>query len=311
MEMGFESATLQRGDANLATYSWSGSGTPRALVLILHGMAEHAARYDRLASHLVKSGFAVRAHDHRGHGRSVSESAPLGHIADRRGWDLAVEDTHAHVSAIAAELPGIPIVLLGHSMGSLISQEFLIRYGDTLSGAILSGTSGKPNFLASLGRLIARAERLRLGRRGMSKLLDKISNDDFMKEFKPARTTSDWLSRDEAEVDKYIADPLSGGISSAQLWIDLLDGIARSSRPERQRLVPSELPVFLFSGSLDPVGHNTRGVRQLVEAYAEAGLTKVEYTFYPEGRHEMLNESNREEVYADVVQWIEREVLGR
>ena len=306
--MGIDSGTLQSEGARLATYAWNGDGTPKAAVLLLHGMAEHAGRYDHFATHLAQNGFAVRAHDHRGHGGSVSDASPLGHLADRDGWNLAVEDAHAHAVAVSKEFPGIPLVLLGHSMGSLIAQEYLIRYGDTLSGAILSGTSGKPDLLASLGRLIARMEKLRLGRRGMSSLLEKISNDDFMKGFKPGRTTSDWLSRDHGQVDRYIADPLSGGLSSTQLWIDLLDGIARCSRSERQRLVPKDLPIFLFSGARDPVGQNTRGVRQLVEAYAAAGLSKVEYTFYPEGRHEMLNETNRDEVYEDVVRWLERAV---
>ncbi|MFT3766176.1 MAG: alpha/beta hydrolase [Minicystis sp.] len=152
---------------------------------------------------------------------------------------------------------------------------------------------------------MARAERARLGPRGKSKLLNALSFDDWNKGFKPNRTSFDWLSRDAAEVDKYVADPLCGFLVTTQLWVDLLDGTAEIADPARQAQIPKDLSVFIFAGSEDPVGGKTKGLQQLVAAYQTAGLRDVKHKFYPGGRHEMLNETNRDEVTRDVIAWLD------
>jgi alpha-beta hydrolase superfamily lysophospholipase len=304
-----QNETFSSQGCTLGRYKWL-VDDPKGILLILHGMSEHAARYEHFAHFLNTQSISVYAHDHRGHGRS--KNGHCGHFSDVDGWELVVEDVKNHIALIKEERQNeanIPFVILGHSMGSFITQEFILRYPKELSGVILSGSDGSPDILARIGRYVARLERLRKGGRGISTILNKLSFEDFNKAFAPNRTRSDWLSRDEKEVDLYLADESCGFDCSNQLWIDLLDGLVEMSKKERQKNIPSDLPILIFSGSEDPVGKNTKGVRTLLEAYAKAGLKKVTYTFYPGGRHEMLNETNKMEVYQDVVDWLKTSIL--
>ena len=190
----------------MARASWRGAGFPkgaaRAVLQIAHGLTEHSARYARLAAALNAAGYAVYANDHRGHGPKAA-AADLGHFADEGGWDKVVGDLWTLNRLIAKEQPGVPIVFLGHSLGSFLGRSFIARHSDALAGVVLSGSSGKPPMIATLGRLIAREERLRLGKRGKSDPIFQMWFGDFNKPFKPARTAFDWLSRDEKEVDAY------------------------------------------------------------------------------------------------------------
>lgn len=277
--------------------------TPVAVVHIAHGMAEHCARYARLAEALTQKGYIVYANDHRGHGKTATAD-DLGWMGPD-GFRRAVTDLYELLSDEKARHPELPLFLFGHSMGSFFTQAFMIEHGAMLRGAVLSASSGKPNLLASAGRLVARAERARKGARKPSTLLTKLSFDAFNKAFAPNRTAFDWLSRDAAEVDMYVADPLCGFPVSTQLWVDLLDGTADIARPERQAKVPSELPVLIFAGARDPVSENTKSLDQLIAAYARAGLRDVTHRYYADGRHEMLNETNRDEVTKDLLAWLD------
>lgn len=298
---------------DLFVYRWlPDEGVRRkAVVHIAHGMAEHAARYARLAETLTAAGYAVYADDHRGHGETARLEGP-----EATGWMGAggfrrsVQDLQQLLVFEKAENPGLPVVLFGHSMGSYFVQALLIEAGSQVRAAVLSGTGGKPNLLASAGRLVARIERRRLGARGKSSLLNALSFDDFNKAFRPNRTAFDWLSRDEAEVDKYVADPLCGFMVTTQLWVDLLDGLGEISRPDRQAKVPRDLPIYVFCGSEDPVGEKTRSVQQLLDAYGRAGVQDVTHKFYQGGRHEMLNETNRDEVTRDLLAWLDARIDG-
>lgn len=297
---------LPVGDGvSLFVYRFDPEGAPKAVVQIAHGMAEHAGRYARLAAHLVTAGYAVYASDHRGHGQTVMSPNDLGHFADEGGWQKVVEDLYALQRRIVEEHPGVPLFFFGHSMGSMLLQDFLFTHAAGLAGAVMSGTSGGAAALAKTARVIAKGERLRLGKRGRSALLQKLSFGSYNKRFAPTRTEFDWLSRDAVEVDKYIADPLCGFDITVQGWVDVLDGVVRIGDEANIRRVPLELPIYLFSGSRDPVGNDTRGVRWLIDAYTRAGLKHVTHRFYPEGRHEMLNEVNRSEVHDHVLQWFE------
>jgi alpha-beta hydrolase superfamily lysophospholipase len=282
-------------------------GAPiKAVVHVSHGMAEHAARYERFAGELTAAGYAVYANDHRGHGRTAASDAELGSFGGPGGFRRCVQDLIQLVVHEKAQHPGLPVFLFGHSMGSYMAQAYLIEAGASLKGAILSGSSGKPNVLAQAGRLVARAERARLGAMGHSKLLNKLSFEAFNKTFGKARTEFDWLSRDGAEVDRYVADPRCGFMVTTQLWVEVLDAVAEIADPARQARVPRGLPVHILAGALDPVSDRTKGLVQLVAAYKKAGLTDVTHRFYPEGRHEMLNETNRNEVTADVIAWLDK-----
>jgi alpha-beta hydrolase superfamily lysophospholipase len=278
----------------------------RAVVHIAHGMAEHGARYERLAEALTGAGYVIYANDHRGHGRTAKRDEDLGFFGSSRGFRRTVRDIDELVALEKQDNPGLPVILFGHSMGSYMIQRFIIDHGRLVQGAVLSATSGKPNALASAGRLVARAERLRLGDRGRSKLLNDLSFGQFNRAFAPTRTDFDWLSRDPAEVDKYMRDPRCGFICTTSLWVDLLDELAELHRPENQARIPADLPVYLFAGSRDPVGDNTKSIERLIDAYRRAGLRDITQRFYPEGRHEMVNEINRDEVARDLLAWLDR-----
>lgn len=291
-------------------YRWLPPAPAKAVVQIAHGLAEHAGRYARLAAALTGAGYAVYAGDHRGHGRTAQSREDLGFFAAQGGWRASIDDLWRLNRHVAAAHPGLPIGLLGHSMGSFMVQHFIAEHGEVLAGAVLSGSDGKPPLLAAAGRLVARVERWRLGARGRSALIHAFSFGAFNKPFAPARTPMDWLSRDEAEVDKYLADPLCGFRATVQLWIDLLDALAAIAKPEGQISIPKHLPIYVIAGTDDPVNAKTKGLERLLAAYRAAGLTRVTHRFYPGARHELFNEVNRDEVTRDLVAWLDGVVGG-
>lgn len=286
-------------------YRFLPDGPPRAVIHVVHGLAEHAARYRRLATVLTSDGFAVYAHDQRGHGRTSTGPEDLGHFGDSDGWIQVVEDLRSFILHEKDEHPGVPIGVVAHSMGSFVLQDYLSRYeAADLAAAALSGTSGPPPPIATLGRLVARIERARLSRRGRSALIDKMSFGQYNRAFRPTRTEFDWLSRDPAEVDAYVADPKCGFRATNQTWVELLDALSKLSRPERLARIPKRLPILMISGGQDPLGENGEGVRALADRYRAAGLEDVTLTLYPEARHEIFNETNRDEVMRDLVAWL-------
>jgi alpha-beta hydrolase superfamily lysophospholipase len=294
--------TIRAEDGHsLLVRRWLPEGRPRAIVEIAHGLTEHSARYGRLAAALNAAGYGVYAADLRGHGPQAA-TADLGHFADEGGWDKAVGDLWTVNRLIAAEQPGAPIVFLGHSLGSYLGRGFLALHSDALAGAALSGSSGKPPAIATLGRAIARAERLRLGKRGRSPLIGAMWFGDFNKPFRPARTPFDWLSRDEKEVDAYIADPLCGFPFTNQLAIDVLDALPRVTSRENLAPVRKDLPLYVFSGERDPVGDNLDG---LIADLTAAGFARLTIRIYPGARHETFNETNRDEVTRDLIAWLD------
>jgi len=290
---------------SLTVHRWLPETPPKAAVQIAHGLAEHAARYARLAGALCGAGYAVYADDHRGHGQTAKTPDDLGFFARSGGWNACIGDLRQLRDRIAAEHPGVPVVLMGHSLGSFMMQQFIGQHGASLAGAVLSGTNGKPPAIAAIAKLLARFERLRLGARGQSALLNAMLFGAFNKPFAPARTPFDWLSRDPEEVDKYIADPLCGFVPSVQLYIDMLGGLSAAAKPTCQAGIPKALPIYIFNGSRDPVSGN---VGQLLAAYRAAGLKNVTYKVHPEARHECLNEINREEVTRDLIAWLDAAV---
>lgn len=287
--------------ASLLARRWLPDRAPKAVVQIAHGLAEHSARYARLAQALNLEGYGAYAFDLRGHGPGCAPN-DLGHFADADGWEKCVGDLWTFNRLIAAEQPGTPIVLLGHSLGSFLGRGFIAEHSEALAGAALSGSSGKPPAIATLGRLIARAERLRLGKRGKSRLIFQMWFGDFNKPFKPARTAFDWLSRDEKEVDAYVADPFCGFMFTTQLAIDVLDALPWVTSAASLAAIRRDMPIYVFSGERDPVGANIKG---LIADLKAAGFIRLATRIYPGGRHETLNETNREEVTRDLIAWLD------
>jgi alpha-beta hydrolase superfamily lysophospholipase len=286
-------------------YKWLPEGQIKAAINIAHGMAETAARYERFASVLTKNGYAVYAEDHRGHGRTIKEPA----LAGQAGTDALngmLGDLRQLSEIIKKEILAKPLFLFGHSMGSFLAQGYIARWGKELQGAILSGTATPAIISVALGQFVACLEILRVGRDGKSKLLNELSFGSFNKQFQPARTDFDWLTRDNSEVDKYIADPFCGSIFPAAFFYDLFKFLRQIHNRELFSRIPQDLPLYIFSGSCDPVGSNTKSVRQLISLYEKSGIKDLSFKFYVDGRHEMLNEINREEVMADVVKWLDR-----
>jgi alpha-beta hydrolase superfamily lysophospholipase len=276
---------------------------PKAIVQVIHGMAEHGGRYERLAQALASAGYCTYAHDHRGHGRSIPEGGRAGHKADSDGWNRIVEDAHGVNREIAKRHRGVPIIILGHSMGSFVLQQLLFEHPNDMIAAALSGSNGKPPPIATLAKIIARIERARVGRRNPSAILQRLTIGDYNKAFAPNRTESDWLSRDPEEVDKYVDDPLCGFDVSTQVWVDLLAALDRISKPSNVAKVPKGMPLYLFAGEKDPVGDFGKGVKRLYDAYKRAAIFDVRLKLYPGARHETLNEINRQEVTEDFIAW--------
>lgn len=277
---------------------------PRAVVHISHGMAEHAARYRRFAQALTEQGFIVFANDHRGHGHTAQSEDDLGHYADENGWDKVVEDQRRVVEHIKQSYPDTPLIYFAHSMGSFIGQAFLIRYSNLVDLAVLSSSNGNVGPMRLAGLAILKGEARRIGPRGRSPLADEMSFKAFNRAFKPNRTDQDWLSRDRDEVDAYINDPLCGFRCTVQLWQDLLSGMGENMRPENIARVRNSLPICLLCGMSDPSNKGLRGVGSLATAYEKAGLTDIEIKAYAGGRHEMLNETSRELVTEELIDWM-------
>ncbi|UTR11670.1 alpha/beta hydrolase [Evansella sp. LMS18] len=281
-------------------------GRPRAVIQIAHGMAEHIKRYDNFARFLVRHGFSVYGNDHRGHGRLAERNGTYGYFSDENGFDKVVDDMLLVTERIQSENPDTPVFLFGHSLGSFLARRYIQLYGEKLSGVILSGTGGDSGVSVKVAKMIARAESRIRGRKAPSPLMTKLTFGAYNKKFKPSLTEYDWLSRDNEEVRKYIEDPLCGSECSAGFFIDLFEGLELINDKKNIRKTPESLPVYIFSGDKDPVGNDTKGIRQVYGAFQEAGLENVELKFYEGGRHEMLNETNREEVHQDILAWLEK-----
>ena len=276
----------------------------KGAVQIAHGMAEHIERYGDFAQALTNAGYIVYGNDHRGHGRTAGSCENVGYFADSDGWDHVVEDMYQLTEIIKAENQNLPVFIFGHSMGSFLTRSYIHQYGDLINGVILSGTGGKPGLLGNAALLVVKREIKRNGRRARSKRMDRLSFGSFNKAFAPNRTAFDWLSRDKAQVDQYIADPYCGEVFTAGFFHDMLNGLIALNKKVNTAKIPKALPIYFISGEKDPVGNNTKGVLATYQAFRDAGIKDVSYKFYPDARHEILNEINKQEVFTDVVTWL-------
>lgn len=288
-------------------YRWRAEDSktpPVGILQIAHGMAETAKRYERLARSLTACGYIVYASDHRGHGRTAGCPEELGYPGSD-GFTGMAEDMLALSEIIRQEQPGLPLFLMGHSMGSFLTQKVMYLAPEHFSGFILSGTNG-PRPLLTLGKSLARVQSRLQGDSHRSLLLNAVTFGGFNRKFLPVRTPFDWLSSDEQEVDRYLEDPECGFLCSAGFFYDFFTLLQEIHQPRNMQKIPNHKPVYIFGGELDPVGLNGAGVRRLAELYQQLGLQDVETRLYPDGRHEMLNEINRDEVTKHLCDWLER-----
>ena len=277
----------------------------KGIVQIAHGMAETSNRYERFANLLTDNGYIVYANDHRGHGKTASVIENVGYLAEKGGFKHLVEDTHKLTEIIKTSHPNLPVYLFGHSMGSFIAQRYIMLYGNELKGVILSGSNGKQGIMLDIGLLLAKDEIKKKGRKAKSEKLNKIMFGSFNNAFKPTKTEFDWLSKDEVEVNKYIDDPFCGGVFTAGFYYDFFIGLKEIENKNHLGNVPKDLPIYIFSGDKDPVGKNGKGIIKLFNTYKKLNIKDVTYKLYKDGRHEMLNEINKEEVMNDVINWLD------
>lgn len=280
---------LSADGRQLAGYRWTphdgriGAG----IVVLVHGMGEHLRRYDHLAGALISHGFVVYGHDHRGHGASLAAGDEPGHLgAD--GWSALVDDLNLVIAQAKSDHPGLPVVMVAHSMGSFATQQFLLDHGAEVDAVALTGTAALDLLESALD------------------LSGDLDLSAFNTAFQPARTDFDWLSRDESVVDAYLDDPLCGfGIDAASVR-EMFVGSRRLAEPAELACMPKDLPVYVAVGSKDPVNGDLTLLWALVDRYRAAGVSDVTVRVYDDGRHEILNEINRAEVIGDLLQWLQR-----
>lgn len=289
----------------LTLYLWQTDAPCRGVIQLVHGMAEHIARYDRLARALCAAGYTVAGHSHLGHGEDAREDE-LGFFGRKDGWDHLVEDVHAAHEMLLTRFPGQHFAILGHSMGSFVTREYLLRYGGDLTAAVICGTGWFPGPLCSVARAAAALCGTFGGWQKPAPLVDRLMSKDNNKAFAPARTPFDWLSRDTAEVDKYIADPRCGFLFTARGYYDMFTGLKNLSRLHRLAALPGDLPVLFISGDADPIGTQGKGVNTVAQQFRNAGVRDVTVRLYPGARHELFNETNRDEITAELIDWLNR-----
>ena len=276
------------------------------VIHINHGMAEHSQRYESIAEKLTQQGYAVVAHDHRGHGHSIPQGGLVGHYGDVNGWSLVISDVKAVNDYIQQTFPNLPIAILGHSMGSFITQYFCIEHSHCVDAVILSGSGYTSAVALRAPKMLIRLEKFRTGPKARSKLIDRQTFQSFNKQLGKTRTQADWLSRDTHQVDKYLSDPLCGFLCTNQLWEDFIGGLEAISKEKNLRAINNTIPFFLISGERDPLSFNSRkhGIERLAEHMRSSGLNDVTFKLYEGGRHEIFNELNRDEVVDELLVWI-------
>ncbi len=294
--------TLNASDGQpVACYLWP-IDDPKAVIQIAHGMGEHARRYDWVAQQLNAAGYAVYANDHRGHGETAG---PVKGYMGVDGWNRALADMYELNLWIKARHAGLRFCLLGHSMGSMLSQQYVTRHGRSIDALVLSGSPGFKQG-SIIGSLILKFERWRQGPDGESEVMQKAlfgsANDPFDG---PEATGSEWLSRDQEQVMAYVKDEDCGFVLTPGSLVDMNQGSGVSKDPAAIARIPATLPIYVFSGSEDPVHGEQEDINRLVAAYRLRGLTKLAYKLYPGGRHEMFNEINRDEVMQDLLAWLD------
>lgn len=278
----------------------------KGIVQIVHGMQEHIGRYEDFATFLAKQGYIVVAHDQLGHGKTAKQKNEYGFFAPKNGWKYLVDDVHLLYKQEKEKYPEIPYFIFGHSMGSLIVRTYLIRYQDKLEGAILSGTSGQKSLLRT-GILLTKLLKVFKGQKYKSELMEYLVTGSFNRKFKPNETNVDWISRDKDTIQFYLKDEDNGKKFTLQAYEDLLKGTLFLSKQKNINKT-QDIPIVLFSGDKDPVGENAKGVIRAYHMLEKANLQDVTIRLFKDGRHEMLHEINKEEVYRFILNWIEKRI---
>ena len=296
------------GKTTLHGMEWVPEGRDIVGVLqIAHGVAEYIARYDHFARFLNEQGVAVVGNDHLGHGKSIAPGATPIYFGDGNTWDTVVDDLYTLHLRIKDKFPGVPLFLMGHSMGSFLARTYLIRYPGTVQAAIIMGTGWQPEIMLTGGLTMAGTIARRSGESATSDMVTNLAFGSYNKAFAPNRTPVDWLSVDTDNVDRYIADPLCGLPATVGLFRQMLTGIRFNQRPDNLRKMDKDMPILFISGEQDPVGGMMKGVVRSRDAFLAAGVKDVTLLSYAGLRHEILNEKAQQQtVYNDIWSWLKK-----
>ncbi len=293
---------------NIKYLSWDNVNNPKAIVLIVHGMQEHIKRYTRFAKALNESGYIVIGHNQRGHGNSVKSIDDLGFIESKEGWKILIEDIASMMKLAKERHPGLAVYVFGHSMGSFVAREYSAKYSGDINGLICSATGANPGMLGQIMLKVAQVQVLLKGPKSPSHLIDGINSKYFLKRLKAIRTNVDWLSRDINEVDKYVLDKYCGNVVSNRFYVDLFTSSINTNKRSVINKVRKDLAILLVSGDNDPIGNYGKGIKKVYKAMSTSGIIDLTMKLFEGGRHELLNEKNRDEVYKYIINWIDQRV---
>ncbi|HIZ73709.1 MAG TPA: lysophospholipase [Candidatus Mediterraneibacter stercoravium] len=301
------------GNTEIHTIEWKPEGKVRAVLQISHGMVEYVRRYDEFAKYLCDRGYYVVGNDHLGHGKSVQSKSEYGFFNEKYGNACVLGDMHTLRQRTMKKYPNVPYFMLGHSMGSTLLRQYIQMYGNGLSGVILMGVVADHTKAAIVfGKRLCRIMAVFRGWHYRSRLVDDMVMGSFNKKFKPARTRADWITSDQEHLDAYVSDPLCSFMFTVNAYYSMFAGMLFMRKKESIYMIPKGLPVLFASGTDDPVGDFGKGVRKIYEQYRTAGIQDVTLRLYSGDRHELLNETDRQQVYQDLLEWMEerREPAG-
>ena len=296
------------GTNKIHAVKWVPKGTPVCIVQIIHGMAEYVERYEEFAAFLTEHNIVVVGEDHLGHGKSMGDNPP-GYFCEKEPHKVVVENVHILKDMIHEEYPDIPYVVLGHSMGSFIVRNFAHKYGKEVDGVIVSATGLQPKMILPIMKVTVAVLTAFQGSRHVSKLMDKMAFGTYLKRIKNPKTSFDWLTVNEENVQKYLADDLCGFTFTLNGFKTLAGLCTGLYDTDKIKSMPKELPMIFLYGDEDPVGEYGAAVEKSYQMYVDAGMNQVSKILYPGKRHELLNEDNKLEVMQDVYNWIQKKIL--
>ncbi len=293
------------GNTEIHNMEWKPEGEVKAVLQICHGMMEYIKRYDEFAQYLCDQGYYVVGNDHLGHGKSVQAKSEYGFFNAKYGNACVIGDIHTLRQRTMKKYPDVPYFMLGHSMGSSLLRQYIQMYGNGLSGAILTGVvSDHRKAQLLLGKRVCRLMAVFRGWHYRSKFVDRMVIGSYGRKFKPARTRADWITSDRERLEAYASDPLCSFMFTVNAYYSMFSGMISMQRKESVYMIPKNLPILFVSGADDPVGNFGKGVRKVYEKYRAAGIQDVSLRLYIGDRHEVLNETDRQQVYEDLAVWL-------
>ena len=293
------------GVTQIHAVEWIPEGEVKGVLQICHGMVEYINRYHEFAEYMCERGYYVTGHDHLGHGQSIRNEEDYGYFEEKKGNQFVMGDIQKLREMTTEKYPDVPYYMLGHSMGSFLLRQYLTMYGKGLSGAIIMGTGYQRSAVLNMGQLVCRVIAAFKGWRYRSRFVDKLSFGSYNKRFEPGETSKDWITSDKDHRQKYVNDPLCSFMFTLGGYYQMFEGMKVLTRRESMERIPKDLPVLFVAGADDPVGAFGKGVEKVYKKYKTAGMQQVSMHLYEGDRHEILNETDREQVYEDLYQWIE------